>query len=104
MTVVDDAYTAAKWNNNMQAFVEKLPLGIPCNNSSDPRHTPSAHTEFNAGAGGDISKWPESLGLQLLLTQILYIDFQRLLQKNIAHLELRLHYLLKLILRLNQDV
>lgn len=63
MTVVDDAYTAAKWNNNMQAFVESLPLGIPCNNSSDPRHTPAAHTEFNAGAGGDISKWPESLGL-----------------------------------------
>ena len=63
LTVVDDAYTAAKWNNNMQAFVENLPLGIPCNNSSDPRHTPSSHTEFNAGAGGDISKWPESLGL-----------------------------------------
>lgn len=63
LTVVDDARTAAKWNNRMQAFVEKIGLGIPCNNSSDPRHTPDANTEFNAGAGGDISKWPESLGL-----------------------------------------
>ncbi|MGN0405171.1 MAG: glycoside hydrolase family 3 N-terminal domain-containing protein [Bariatricus sp.] len=63
LTVVDDARTAAKWNNRMQAFVEKIGLGIPCNNSTDPRHTPEANTEFNAGAGGDISKWPESLGL-----------------------------------------
>lgn len=63
LTVVDDARTAAKWNNRMQAFVEKIGLGIPCNNSSDPRHTPSANTEFDAGAGGDISKWPEALGL-----------------------------------------
>lgn len=63
VTAVDDAWTAAKWNNRMQAFVEKIGLGIPCNNSSDPRHTPSANTEFDAGAGGDISKWPDSLGL-----------------------------------------
>ena len=63
VTTVDDAHTAAKWNNRMQAFVESIGLGIPCNNSSDPRHTPNANTEFNAGAGGDISKWPESLGL-----------------------------------------
>ena len=63
LTLVDDAKTAAKWNNNVQGFVEGIGLGIPANNSSDPRHTPSADTEFNAGAGGDISKWPEPLGL-----------------------------------------
>jgi beta-glucosidase len=63
LTVVNDAKTAAKWNNNVQSFVEGLEIGIPANNSSDPRHTPSANTEFNAGAGGDISKWPEPLGL-----------------------------------------
>lgn len=63
LTLVNDAKTAAKWNNNVQGFVEGLGLGIPANNSSDPRHTPSADTEFNAGAGGDISKWPEPLGL-----------------------------------------
>ncbi len=63
LTLVDDASTAAKWNNNVQAFVEGLGHGIPANNSSDPRHAPSANTEFDAGAGGDISKWPEPLGL-----------------------------------------
>lgn len=63
LTVVDDSKTAAKWNNNVQGFVEGIGLGIPANNSSDPRHTPNADTEFNAGSGGDISKWPEPLGL-----------------------------------------
>ncbi len=63
LTVVDDARTAAKWNNNIQAYVEGIGLGIPANNSTDPRHTPTSDTEFNAGAGGDISKWPEPLGL-----------------------------------------
>lgn len=63
LTAVDDAETAAKWNNRMQEYAEKIGLGIPCNNSSDPRHIPSADTEFNAGAGGDISKWPDSLGM-----------------------------------------
>lgn len=54
---------AAQWNNNLQAFVEGLGLGIPANNSSDPRHTNSVSAEFNAGAGGDISYWPDGLGL-----------------------------------------
>lgn len=63
VTTVDNAKTAAKWSNNLQAFVEGKGLGIPVNISSDPRHTPSAHTEFNAGSGGDIFKWPEPLGL-----------------------------------------
>lgn len=63
ITSVDDAATAARWNNRVQAFVEGLGHGIPANTSSDPRHTPSANAEFNAGSGGDISKWPDSLGL-----------------------------------------
>lgn len=63
VTVVDDAFTSATWNNHVQSFVEGLDLGIPANNSSDPRHAPMASTEFNAGAGGEISLWPEPLGL-----------------------------------------
>ncbi|MDL2255521.1 glycoside hydrolase family 3 C-terminal domain-containing protein [Parabacteroides sp. OttesenSCG-928-K15] len=58
---------AARWNNEMQAFVEGIGLGIPANNSSDPRHsgqvTGSTVAEFNAGAGGEISVWPDGLGL-----------------------------------------
>ncbi|MDR2466922.1 MAG: glycoside hydrolase family 3 C-terminal domain-containing protein [Prevotellaceae bacterium] len=58
---------AARWSNEMQAYVEGIGLGIPANNSSDPRHsgqvTGSTVAEFNAGAGGEISVWPDGLGM-----------------------------------------
>ncbi|MDN3581663.1 glycoside hydrolase family 3 protein [Mucilaginibacter flavus] len=62
ITSVQSPEIAAQWNNNAQAFVEGLGLGIPNNNSSDPRHGTLATAEFNAGAGGAISMWPGSLG------------------------------------------
>jgi beta-glucosidase len=63
ITRVESPIIAAEWNNNVQALVEGLGFGIPANNSSDPRNSPVASTEFNAGAGGTISMWPESLGM-----------------------------------------
>jgi beta-glucosidase len=63
IAMADDTPTAAKWNNNAQAFVEKIGLGIPVNSSSDPRHTPAATAEFDMGSGGDLSVWPDHLGL-----------------------------------------
>jgi len=63
VTKVKNSYTAALWHNNVQALVESLPLGIPTNNSSDPRNYTWASGEFNAGSGGDISHWPRELGL-----------------------------------------
>ena len=63
VTSVQSPEAAAEWNNNAQALVEGLGLGIPVNSSSDPRHGTRADAEFNAGAGGTISMWPGSLGL-----------------------------------------
>lgn len=63
ITSVQSPVAAAEWNNNAQALVESLGLGIPVNSSSDPRHSTRADAEFNAGAGGTISMWPGSLGL-----------------------------------------
>lgn len=63
VTQVESPEVAAKWNNNVQAFVEGMGHGIPANNSSDPRHTVSADAEYNYGAGGKISMWPSSLGI-----------------------------------------
>ena len=63
LTSVQSPEIAAIWNNNAQAFVEGIGLGIPANNSSDPRHTALATSEFNAGAGGKISMWPDGLGM-----------------------------------------
>lgn len=53
---------AAKWNNNMQAYLEGLGLGIPGNTSSDPRHATTTNAEFNAEGSG-VSLWPRELGL-----------------------------------------
>ena len=63
MTTVESPETAARWNNNVQAFVEGLGHGIPANNSSDPRNETQATAEFNMGSGGKISLWPTTLGL-----------------------------------------
>jgi beta-glucosidase len=63
VTSVLSPEVAVKWNNKMQAFVEGIGFGIPVNNSSDPRHSSDSSKEFNEGAGGHISMWPEPLGL-----------------------------------------
>ena len=63
ITSVESPAVAAQWNNNAQTFAEGLYLGIPVNTSSDPRHGSDSYAEFNAGAGGDISMWPGTLGI-----------------------------------------
>ncbi len=52
-----NAEVGVTWNNNLQEFAEGFGLGIPVNISTDHRHNPIANTEFNSGAGSDISKW-----------------------------------------------
>ncbi len=78
ITMVESPEVAAQWNNNMQALVEGLGLGIPANTSSDPRHGTIANAEFNAGAGGRISMWPSSLGMSA--------TFDAELTKNFGHI------------------
>lgn len=63
MTSVASPEIAAQWNNNVQALVEGIGMGIPANNSSDPRNGANKDAEYNAGSGGAISQWPEELGL-----------------------------------------
>lgn len=63
VTTVQSPEVAARWSNNVQALVEGAGLGIPANNSSDPRHSAPSGVEYTAGAGGKISQWPDELGL-----------------------------------------
>ena len=63
ITSVESPAVAAQWNNNAQAHVEGIGFGIPVNASSDPRHGSDSYAEYNAGAGGDISLWPGTLGI-----------------------------------------
>lgn len=60
---IESPAAAARWNNEIQSFTEKIGLGIPCNTSSDPRHAATGNSEFNSGSGGAISLWPDGLGL-----------------------------------------
>jgi len=78
ITSVKNVEVAAEWNNNMQSLVEGIGLGIPANNSSDPRHGTVANAEFNAGAGGSISMWPGALGLAA--------TFDPAIVKNFGHI------------------
>ncbi len=63
VTSVENPIVAATWNNNIQKLVEGIGMGIPANNSSDPRNGANKESEYNAGSGGTISQWPEELGL-----------------------------------------
>ena len=62
LSSISTAGDCARWANKVQAFTESSPLGIPVNISSDPRHGSKSGDEFSA-TGGNVSKWPENLGL-----------------------------------------
>lgn len=78
ITSVASPETAARWNNNVQALCEGLGLGIPANNSSDPRHQTAADAEYNAGSGGIISMWPGSLGMAATFDPEVVLRFARI--------------------------
>jgi len=78
ITRVQSPEVAAQWNNNAQAFVEGLGMGIPINTSSDPRHGTEATAEFNLGAGGNISMWPNTLGLAATFDPNLMLQFGKI--------------------------
>ncbi|HOU96844.1 MAG TPA: glycoside hydrolase family 3 N-terminal domain-containing protein [Bacteroidales bacterium] len=78
VTRVESPEVAALWNNNVQAFVEALGFGIPVNNSSDPRHGTEATAEYNLGAGGNISMWPNSLGIAATFDPEVMLQFGKI--------------------------
>ena len=75
ITRVQSPEAAARWNNNVQALVEGSAFGIPVNNSSDPRNSTDSGVEYTAGAGGQISQWPNELGLAATFDPILVRQF-----------------------------
>ncbi len=82
ITSVESAAVAAQWNNNAQAHVEAIGLGIPVNTSSDPRHGSDTYAEFNEGAGGDISMWPGTLGIAATFDPELMKQFGEIASKE----------------------
>ncbi|NDV17355.1 beta-glucosidase [Muricauda sp. TY007] len=82
ITSVESPGISAQWNNNAQAMVEGIGLGIPINTSSDPRHGSDSYAEFNAGAGGTISMWPSTLGLAASFDPSLMQQFGEIASKE----------------------
>jgi len=78
ITSVQTPEIAANWNNKVQAFCESVGVGIPANNSSDPRHGTVARAEYNAAAGGQISMWPSSLGMAATFDPALVEEFGKI--------------------------
>lgn len=79
LTRFDSTAVAVRWNNKVQAFVEGLGHGVPCNNSTDPRHNGAdANAEYNAGAGGEISLWPTSMGMSATFDPELMFEFGKI--------------------------
>lgn len=66
----------------MQAFVERLPHGIPVNISSDPRHGASAAGEEYKSGGGQTSSWPEGLGMAATFDPALCREFAGIIRKE----------------------
>lgn len=75
---VESPAVAAEWNNKVQTHVEGLGLGIPSNNSSDPRNGARSDAEYNAGSGGTISQWPEEIGLSATFDPSITEQFGRI--------------------------
>ncbi|MCD8131694.1 MAG: glycoside hydrolase family 3 C-terminal domain-containing protein [Lachnospiraceae bacterium] len=79
---LEDAETAAKWSNRLQAFAESLPWGIPVNISSDPRHgAGKSGAEFKMD-GGDVSKWPEGMGISATFDPSVCEEFSKVVAKE----------------------
>ncbi|MCM1135394.1 MAG: glycoside hydrolase family 3 C-terminal domain-containing protein [Clostridium sp.] len=80
--VYKDAETAAKWNNRVQAFVEKQGFGVPVSIASDPRHSArGSGAEYKSGST-DVSKWPEGLGIAASFDADLCREFGKVIAKE----------------------
>ncbi|MDX3452074.1 glycoside hydrolase family 3 N-terminal domain-containing protein [Streptomyces sp. ME02-8801-2C] len=73
---IEDARTAARWNNAIQRLAEKTPHGIPVTISTDPRHgfLENVGASFTAGP---FSQWPDGLGLAALRDPEIVREFAR---------------------------
>lgn len=82
---VESVEAAVKWNNAAQALAESGRIAVPLNNSSDPRHSLRADPEFTAG-GGNISMWPEALGMAATFDTGLQREYGRIVAKELRAL------------------
>ena len=82
VSTYQDTETAVRWQNFVQAYTENLPFGIPVNFSSDPRHgAADSEAEYKSGAG-EVSKWPERIGMAALFDPERVKEFAQIASKE----------------------
>lgn len=75
---VEHPAAAAAWSNLLQAEAESLPMGIPVNICSDPRHGAEKMTAEFKGGGGSTSKWPEGIAMSATFNPETCLEFARI--------------------------
>ena len=82
VSTYQDTETAVRWQNSVQAYAESLPFGIPVNFSSDPRHgAADSEAEYKSGAG-EVSKWPEGIGMAALFDPERVREFAKIVSRE----------------------
>lgn len=76
------AEIAAQWVNEMQAFAESQPFGLPVSISSDPRHGAGASAGQEYKSTGFTSLWPEGMGMGATFDPELCREYGRIVAKE----------------------
>lgn len=79
---LQSATVAARWVNNLQRFVEAQPHGIPVAISSDPRHGAGDAAAEYKSSEGQVSRWPEGLGMAATFSPELCEQFGSVIAKE----------------------
>ena len=79
---IESAQTAVRWNNRIQALAEEQRWGIPICISSDPRHSAGEKEAEFSGAGREVSRWPEGLGMAATFSPELMKSFAETVSKE----------------------
>lgn len=79
---VESAQVAVRWNNRIQALAEEQGWGIPVCVCSDPRHSAGEKTAEFSGAGREVSRWPEGLGMAAAFSPELTKSFAEIAAKE----------------------
>jgi beta-glucosidase len=79
----------AEWYNNLQKLAERSRLGIPVSIASDPRNHFSSNP-LAAGFAGDMTKFPEPLGLAAIGDSLAVAEFGNIARQEYLALGIRI--------------
>ncbi len=80
---VDTVENGVNFVNAVQSLCESRPYAIPCNISTDPRHSNDNGEVFNAGGGNSmISQWPDTMGIAATFDEDLVREYGQIVSSE----------------------